>query len=582
MLKKINYIFTRHQKRNICILFVIMFIGSFMELIGVSAIMPLVNIILDESVLTKRKSYIWIGEVLHLETPKEYILAFVVALIGIYVLKNMYIIFQNNMQYKFTYNNQRKLAMRMLDCYLRQDYLYHVSQNVGDLQRNVGSDTTSFYNTVLAMVQFMSEALVCLMLVLYLLYCDFAFTVGIILILGISFAVFVLLYRKFSVKWGIIIRQLSGLQNKWLIQAFTGIKEIKVMNKESYFLKNYDESYKRSTEALKKSAFLGYIPKPIIETLCIGGVLCTVAIQILCGLEMKKLIPLLSVFAVSAFRMLPSFNRLSSYMNTILIGKASVENIYLDLIEIKELLRNEKNTEKESYCFDLNKDIVLKDVSFKYPNSEKEVVRNISLKISPNKSVALIGPSGAGKTTLADIILGILVPQSGSVEAGGASIFDHIHSWHENLGYIPQMIFLMDDSIRNNVAFGITEEEIDDDGVWMALREAQLEDFVRELPEGLNTQIGDRGIKLSGGQRQRIGIARALYTDPKVLILDEATSALDNETETAVMEAIDSLHGSRTMIIIAHRLTTIRNCDVIYEVNDQTVVKRDKKEVLNF
>lgn len=564
------------------ILFIIMFIGSFVELIGVSAIMPIVTIILDDSILASNKILIWIGKLFHLQNSKEYILIFIIGTIGIYLLKNSYIIFQNNMQYRFVYNNQRKLSTRMMDCYLKQDYLYHISQNVGELQRNVSSDTSSFYSVILAMIQFVAEFLVCLVLILYLLYSNFIFTVDIILMLGVSFAVIAFIYRKFSVKWGVVIRQLSGLQNKWLIQAFTGIKEIKVMNKELYFLDRYDDSYKKSTETLKKNAFLGYVPKPLIETLCIGGVLYVVAIQIYKGLELKKLIPLLSVFAVSIFRMLPSFNRLSSYMNAIMSGRASVDNIYKDLKEMDELLKRGSNFEEKPYYFDLDQDIVLRDISFKYPNSENEVLQNVSLKISPNSSIAFIGPSGAGKTTLVDIVLGILNPQNGKIEVAGESIFEHIKSWRENIGYIPQMIFLMDDNIRNNVAFGILENEIDDNRVWKALREAQLEEFVKKLPDGLNTQIGDRGIKLSGGQRQRIGIARALYTEPKILILDEATSALDNETETAVMEAIDSLHGSRTMIIIAHRLTTIRNCDVIYEVNDQTVMERNKEEVLSF
>ncbi len=580
MLKKINYIFDKRQKRNMFILSAIIFIGSFMELLGVSAIMPLVTIIMDESVLTTKGLYVWLGHVFHLSAPREYILIFTLFLIAVYIIKNVYIIFQNNIQMRYVYNNQRRLSTKMMDCYLKQDYLYHVARNVGDLQRNVSSDTNSFYSVVLAMIQLESEALVCILLIMYLLYTNFSFTVAVVLMLGLAFGLFLLLYRRYSVKLGNQYRQLLGAQNKWILQAFTGIKEIKVMNKEQFFLDNYDRSYEKSMIAQRKNAMLGIFPKPIIESICICGILSVIAVQTYLGMDLKNFVPMLSVFAVAAFRMLPSFSRLSAYINSILFGKSAVDNVYQDLKEIEELLKKNPNREDTGYHFELNKNIELKHVTFQYPGGEKEVLKDISFEISPNQSIAFIGPSGAGKTTLADIILGILTPQSGKIEVNGESIFRHIESWHENIGYIPQMIYLMDESIRNNVAFGCFEKEIDEDRVWKALKEAQLEEFVRSLPQGLDTKVGDRGVKLSGGQRQRIGIARALYTDPKLLILDEATSALDNETETAVMEAIDHLHGSRTMIIIAHRLTTIRNCDKVYEVNHQTVTERNKKDVI--
>lgn len=579
MLKEINYIFTKSQKRNIVILSIITFIGSCMELAGVSAIAPLISIIMDDNVLAEEALYIWISDTLDLNSSREFIFLFIIVLIGIYMVKNIYIIFQNSVQYRFIFDSQRKLSTKIMACYLKQDYLYFTSKNVGELQRNISNDVISFYLVILAMLQFESEVLVCILLVTYLLYKSFEFTLSMVVVLGVSFCTFAYIYKKFSVKWGTKFRQLNGVQNKWIIQAFTGIKELKVMNKESYFLYKYDESYKESAIAQKKNALLGYVPKPIIETICIGGVLCVAAIQIYMGLDIKNLIPVLSVFAISAFRLLPSFNRLSSYMNTILFGKPSVDNIYQDLKDI-EKLEKQKINEQKKYNFDLDKSIILKNIRFRYPRVDEDVLKNVSIEIEPNKSVAFIGASGAGKTTLADIILGILIPQSGRIEVGGENVFEHIQSWHENIGYIPQMIFLMDDSIRNNVAFGMLKEDIDDEKVWKALREAQLEDFVRKLSGRLDTQIGDRGIKLSGGQRQRIGIARALYMEPKILVLDEATSALDSETETAVMEAIDSLHGTRTMIIIAHRLTTIKKCDAIYEVSNQTVVKKNKEEIL--
>lgn len=571
MLNKIDYIFTKRQKLMLAILSVIIFIGSFIELIGVSAVMPLATIIADESVIEREEIYIWIGNLFNIQSIREFVILLTIFLIIIYILKNIYIIFQNNIQYRFVYNSQRQLSTRMMDCYLQQGYLYHVSNGVAELQRNIVNDVVSFYGVILALIKLETESLICIMLIIYLLYTSFSFTVSIVLLLGFSGAIFVFLYRKYSIKYGIQYRELAGVQNKWIIQAFTGIKEIKVMNKEKYFLQKYDESYKQSTIVQRKNVMLAFIPKPIIEIFSIGGVLMIIAVRTYLGADIKSFIPILSVFAVSMFRMLPSFNRLSEHINTILYAKSSVDNVYKDLKEIDELLKRGQNVEKEKYDFNLEEDIELKDISFKYPGGESYVLQNVSLEIPSHKSVALIGPSGAGKTTLADILLGILVPQEGKIMLGKENILEHVHSWHKKIGYIPQMIFLMDDSIRNNVAFGISEKDIDDKKVWGALKEAQLDEFVKNIPEGLDTEIGDRGIKLSGGQRQRLGIARALYTEPELLILDEATSALDNETETAVMEAIDSLHGSRTLVIIAHRLTTIKNCDVIYEVKDGRV-----------
>ncbi len=288
----------------------------------------------------------------------------------------------------------------------------------------------------------------------------------------------------------------------------------------------------------------------------------------------------LSVFAVAAFRMLPSFNKITGYISGMMFNKPSIDAVYNDLREIEQLMARRTADHEDTVKVKLGTAIRLDRVSFRYPKAEKWILKNASLEISKNTSVALIGASGAGKTTAADLILGILEPQEGAVMIDGTDIRRCMTSWHEDVGYIPQTIYLMDDSIRANIAFGIPEAEIDDDAVEKALQEAQLDRFVHTLSEGAGTVIGDRGVKLSGGQRQRIGIARALYRNPSVLILDEATSALDNETEKEVMEAIDGLHGTRTLIVIAHRLSTIKKCDRIYEVENGVFVEKKKEEVL--
>ena len=306
-----------------------------------------------------------------------------------------------------------------------------------------------------------------------------------------------------------------------------------------------------------------------METVSVCALLLIVIIKIINGADMTHFVPVLSVFAVAVFRMLPSFNRLATYVSQIMFNKASVEAIYNDLKEFET--EEEFAIEENVRAIPFTKEICLKDVSFRYPDAEEDVVSNVELVIPKGKSVAFIGASGAGKTTLADIILGVLSAQNGEIVVDGQPINAMSREWHKKVGYIPQTIFLMDDTIRNNIAFGIETSKIDEKQLEEAIAGAQLKEFIDSLPEGLDTEIGESGVRLSGGQRQRIGIARALYFNPEILVLDEATSALDNDTESAVMEAIDNLAGTKTLLIIAHRLTTIKNCDIVYEIKDKKV-----------
>ena len=581
MIKKISYIFNSRQKRNVFILMIVMLIGSFIELLGVSAIMPLVTVVTDSSVIETDSTYSYIADVLNIHEPRKFVLVMAIFLIIVYIIKNLYICMQYNVQYRFIYNNQRLLSRELLDYYVHQNYLYHTQTNVAILQRNISSDVNFFFDVVLNMLYFSNEALVCIVLVSYLAIVDPVSTFSIAGILIVFLAFFVLFFKRYSVRLGEETRQSSAMQGKWLLQSFAGIKEIKVMNKEEYFVHNYDMESKKYADLHRKQMFAAAVPKPVMESVCICGLLVVMAIRIYAGGDMQAFVPVLSVFAIAAFRMLPSINRLSGSYSAIMYGKSAVEGVYADVIEMNSRKEEILNKEQDPYEFRLDTDIQIFDMEFAYPESEGNVINGASFTIPRLQSTALIGPSGAGKTTLADLILGVIEPQKGQITADGVNVYDHIRSWHKIIGYIPQVIYLMDDTIRANVAFGINDEDIDDEKVWKALKEAQLDEFVREQPDGIYTEIGDRGVRISGGQRQRIGIARALYFDPPLLVLDEATSSLDNETETAVMEAIDSLHGSRTMIIIAHRLTTIRNCDVVYEVCEGKVSPKNKEEVVS-
>lgn len=580
MFKKIKYILDSEQKIKLVILLIVILVGALFELLGVSAIMPLISVATNPESVSNKWYLVLISEMFGIYEAKQLIVFLAFALVIVYIGKNAYISMMYSLQYRFIFNNQRRLAVKMMNAYMHQSYLFHVSRNVAELQRNVTDDVNGFYTVVLNAMQFIAEASVCVVLAVFLMRID-VMTTLVVAALVFVFAILVgVVFKKTLVKKGKENRSVSIRLTKWVLQAFSGIKEIKVMNKEEFFLKNYECTYRRFTVLQRQQLMLAFIPRPVMETVCISGLLITMAVKVYAfDANLTEFIPALSAFAVAAFRMLPSFNRISGYMSTMMFNKPAIDVLYDDLTEIERLSQKATDRDEKALPLEIRSGIHVKNVSFCYPNAEKRVLENLDLEIANNTSVALIGASGAGKSTLADVILGVLEPERGSILVDGKDIRENMDAWHASIGYIPQAIYLMDDTIRANIAFGVERDEIDETMLQSAVREAQLEEFVKSLPKGLDTVIGDRGVKLSGGQRQRIGIARALYADPQVLVLDEATSALDNDTEKEVMNAIDSLHGTRTLIVIAHRLTTIKKCDKIYEVGNGGVMLRSREEV---
>ena len=325
----------------------------------------------------------------------------------------------------------------------------------------------------------------------------------------------------------------------------------------------------------RKYTVLNTIPRLFIETIFICSILLFLIIQILLGNDISNMMPMFTVFGLAAVRLMPSVNRINTAITEISYCSPCLDYVYENM-NINEL---SKKTNQALLPVDPDKDmqlrreIALKDITYAYPNTEKKIFDHADMVVPCGKSVGIMGPSGAGKSTIVDILLGLLKIQGGAITCDGVNIFDNYPAWLSQIGYIPQSIYLVDESIRNNIAFGIADEEIDDERIWANLEEAQLKDFILTLPDGLDTTIGDRGVRISGGQRQRLGIARALYHNPSILVFDEATSALDNDTEAAVMEAINSFHGKKTMVIIAHRLNTIEKCDIVYKVDEGKIVE---------
>ncbi len=575
-------VFDRKQKLNLVYVTIIIFLQSFAELLGVSVILPFINAVVAPETLLEEKPIRWAYDFFGMESTGELIIYLAVLIIIVYILKNLFLIYVYELQYKFAYYGKKQMQNELMRYYIGKDYTFFLNVNSSELIRNINTDPEMFYTAVQNALQLLSELCVSVIIVIFLLFTDVTITLGVALSVGIMFLLMIKGLRRVLARYGDERRVYSANMFKCMQQAFGGIKEIKIANRESYFQNDFEKQNEVYTHVIKQNAFLSAIPKPVMEALCIAGLMAVIAIQVANGTtDTTQFIGVLGVFAAAAFKLLPSVNKISSYFAAIVHNAVVIEKVRDEYREMQETKLSggqskesaAKNREK---TISLEKEISVEHLEFSYPNTEEAVIRDANVVIPKNCSAAFIGPSGAGKTTFVDLILGILTPQKGSICVDGTDIHEALRSWHEKIGYIPQTIYMLDDTIRNNIAFG-DAGEIDDARVWEALRQAQLEDFIKGLEDGLDTVIGEAGVRLSGGQRQRIGIARALYRRPEVLVLDEATSALDNETEAAVMEAIDRLQGKMTMFIIAHRLSTIQNCDIVYKVeNGQVTVDRRK------
>lgn len=578
MYSKLNYIFRPKDRLKIVLLLVMVVIGSFMELLGVAIFSPFVEIFMESDAVRGNKYLNYFYQLLGCSDTREFLAILAACIIFIYIFKNIFLWVEQDFILKFSYNMQRKLSIKLLTTYLHEPYTFHLNKNVAELQRSMQEDTALFSQVLIHTLQLIAEVVVCGVIGVYLFIVSHSITAVIVGLLIFCVGLFTTITRRFSKRLGKDAQIYKAKLYQWVNQSMGGVKEVKVLAREDYFVKNYEKYYRLYIKGLRLNKLLSITPKYIVEAVCMTGLLIAIIVKMFFGQrdDIATFIPQLSVFAVAAFRLMPSVGKINEHINNILYAAPSVDLIYSDLKGIEDFQKQEVDERKE---WDFNNRIVVKGITYSYPDTDKKILDNTGCVIPKGKTVAFIGGSGAGKTTMVDIILGLLPPQLGKVMADDMNVFKNLSTWHHQIGYIPQAIYLSDDTIRNNVAFGIMEDEIDDEAVMEALRKAQLLEFAEALPDGPDTMVGDRGVRLSGGQRQRIGIARALYHDPEILVLDEATSALDNETETAVMESIESLQGMKTIIVIAHRLTTIRNADIIYEVCDGKAVERSKEYV---
>ena len=573
ILKKLEVILDKKQKRRMKLLVVMMVIGAMLETVSISLVLPIATVLTDTESVKGDGIVGQLYRMLGCSSVKQFAILMLVGLLLAFIAKNVFLFVQTKTQLDFVYNNQFETSRKMMINFMKRPYEYYLNAETAVIQRNITSDVNNMYAMVMSILQLMSEFVVFAFLGTFLILQD---TVMCLIIGGLLIAV--LLIIKVILK-PIMVR--AGKENqdyyaglfKWIDQAVTGIKEIKIANKESYFISEYAKCGDGYVQAVKRYSLFNTAPKLLIESICIAGFVVYMMLSFWMGKDMESIVVSISAFAVAAIKLLPSANRINNQLTNIAYFEpfffGASDNLQADISDKTIIYDAEAYTGTETIeKLPVHDKILLQDISYKYPNTDKYIFDHMDMEIPIGQAVGIVGTSGSGKTTVVDILLGLLDMENGLITADGADVNtkENYPRWLGNVGYIPQTIFMLDSDIRHNVAFGVPDPLIDDDKVWAALKEAQLDTFVKGLPKGLSTEIGERGIRLSGGQRQRIGIARALFNDPEVLILDEATSALDNDTEAAIMESINSLHGKKTLIIIAHRLQTIEKCDMVYRV----------------
>ncbi len=575
--KKLMVLLDGKQKRQMIGIIVLMLIGGILESLGISLIVPVMTIVIDPGAIQSKPYLAACYSFFNCQSTTQFAMIIMLALILVFVIKNIFLYFLNVAQLHFVYTNQFATSQRMMINFMKRPYEYYLNADTSVIQRNITSDVNNMYGLILSLLQLISEIIVFVCLVAILFIQDARMTLFIAALLISVLLIVKLVIKPVMVKAGKDNQDYYSGLYKWIDESVTGIKEIKISSKENYFINGYGECGAGYVNAVQKYNLYNSTPRLLIETVCIAGMVGYMMFVMWNGTDLTNLLPQLTVLAAAAARLLPSANRINNYTTSISYFEPFFMNVSDNLQD--EIHDDSVSYDPKAYKKDapvtklpVKREIELKDISYKYPGTETYVLEDADMTIPVGKSVGVVGTSGAGKTTIIDVLLGLLKVENGEILADGVEVRDHYQSWLKNIGYIPQTIFMIDSTIRKNVAFGCPDNEIDDEKVWQALKEAQLDTYVRSLPEGLDTKIGERGIRLSGGQRQRIGIARALFEDPEVLVLDEATSALDGETEAAIMESINRLHGRKTLIIIAHRLQTIEKCDMVYRIKDGKAV----------
>ena len=581
---KILLILDKQQKCLGAVVLLCALLAAVFETVGVSVIIPLVNVLLDTDALWNNVYVSIVTSFLHIETDEKLIIMIIGGVIFIYVLKNLFFSLYAWLRVKYANKIERETTIRMMNSYMSRGYKFFLSHNYSEILQGAAGDVDSLYHVIINLLQAISQITVCIFICAFMIITDWQLALALVATAVICLVLIVVVFRRAMLSAGIVFRENAIKSSKVFTEAFHGIKEVLVMRKQKYFIDEYEKYTIKKQNAQVMQTVGGEIPAYIIEAICISGIMVVLCVRIINIENPGTFISTLAAFAVGAFRILPALGKISVAINNTSTAIPGVDSVYENIVEARDYnlpYNSTTSLDEEAYVnMEFSNSIEVRDVTFAYDKEVGNVLEAVNLKVNKGQSIALVGESGAGKSTLADIILGVLDADEGKILVDGIDIHMVPNRWSELIGFVPQSIYLADVSVRENVAFGEPEECISDERVRHALEQANLLNFVDELPDGIYTHVGDRGVRLSGGQRQRIGIARALYRAPEILVLDEATSALDNDTEESVMEAIESLQGRITLIIIAHRLTTVRKCDRIYKIVNGKAVERKYEDLV--
>ena len=576
IISKLNKLLSPEQKRHMALLTVMMIIGALLQTAGVGMLVSVVNIVIDPVKSADSQIARIFYDIIGKSSEEGYRIfqyTVMVSMILVFVVKNLFLYIQQKAMYAFVYRNQFSTSERMMRNFVRRDYEYYLNADTAVVQRSITSDVNNMYALILAILQLISDGFVSLCVCAFCLAQSGLMTIILAAVLILLLFIIKKVLKPVMYKAGKDNQDYYSGLFKWISQSVMGIKEVKIFGREQYFVDSYNRCGNGYVNAVQKYSLYNSIPKLLIEAVCVSVMMIYMIVMIALGRGSEALISDFATLAAAALVLLPAVNRINNQINSMSYFEPFLMNVSDNLQEDIDDANTDMTFASDVPKLALKENISFDGITYSYPGSDVKILDKADLTIPIGSSIGIVGTTGAGKSTLVDILLGLLKPAEGVIRADGADIRDNYRSFLKNVGYIPQMIFMLDDTIRNNVAFGIAPEEQDENRIWEALKEAALDDFVRSLPEGLDTSIGERGIRISGGQRQRIGIARALYGDPEVLILDEATSALDNETESLIMESIGRFMGRKTLVIIAHRLQTIEKCDMVFRVGDGRITR---------
>lgn len=573
--QKLWHLLTHDQRRAAAILLALMLVGMILETLGIGLVIPALALMTQRDLATKYPILEpWLKS-LGNPSHEHLVIGGMLVLVGVYAVKTFFLAFLAWRQARFVYGLQSNFSHRLFTGYLSQPYTFHLQRNSAQLIRNTVTQVDEITSVIQQSLMLSTEALVLLGVSALLLTVE---PLGALLVgstLGLASWGFNRITRNHILRWGVARQHHEELRIQHLQQGLGGAKDIKLLGRESDFLAQYHLHNTSSSRVAQRQTALQALPRLWLELLAVTGLAVLVLVMIWQGKPLEALLPTLGLFAAAAFRIMPSVNRLLGAVQSMRFYLPVVDTLYSEFC-----LLGATDIPQRGQHLPFKNTIVLDQVSFKYPTAETWTLCGISLSIPKGSSIGFIGSSGAGKSTLVDNILGLLTPDMGTIKIDGTDIQINLRGWQDQIGYVPQTIYLTDDTLRRNIAFGLSNDQIDETSVWRAIRSAQLEQFINELPLGLDTVVGERGVRLSGGQRQRIGIARALYHNPQVLVLDEATSSLDTDTERGVMEAVRELHGDKTILIITHRLSTIEHCDRLFQLERGKIVAEGTSAVV--